>query len=57
LRQPLGIAVVGGLIVSQLLTLFITPVIYIYFEQFRHWVGARRRAHAPPPVPADAAAD
>ncbi len=43
MRQPLGISVVGGLIVSQVLTLFTTPVIYLTFEQIRQWV--HRRAH------------
>jgi multidrug efflux pump subunit AcrB len=38
LRRPLGIAIVGGLIVSQLLTLFTTPVVYLYFEKLRQWI-------------------
>jgi multidrug efflux pump len=37
LRRPLGIAIVGGLIVSQMLTLFTTPVIYLYLDRFRLW--------------------
>jgi multidrug efflux pump len=41
LRRPLGISIVGGLIVSQLLTLYTTPVVYLYFDRFRLW--ARRR--------------
>ncbi len=43
LRQPLGIAVAGGLIVSQLLTLYTTPVIYLQLDKLRHW-GRRRWA-------------
>ena len=38
LRRPLGIAMVGGLIFSQALTLFTTPVIYLFFEHVRRWV-------------------
>jgi len=43
LRQPLGIAIVGGLILSQLLTLYTTPVIYLYVDRFnRFWVRSVR---------------
>ena len=35
LRQPLGITIIGGLIVSQMLTLFTTPVVYLYMDRFR----------------------
>jgi multidrug efflux pump len=43
LRRPLGIAIVGGLIVSQILTLYTTPVVYLTLDRFRHRVLARRR--------------
>jgi multidrug efflux pump len=45
LRRPLGIAIVGGLIVSQALTLFTTPVIYLYMDRIRLRVAHRRSAH------------
>jgi multidrug efflux pump len=41
MRQPLGIAIVGGLIVSQVLTLYTTPVIYLYMDRFRLWSSRR----------------
>jgi multidrug efflux pump len=41
LRRPLGISIVGGLLVSQLLTLFTTPVIYLYLDRFRLWTRRR----------------
>lgn len=37
LRRPLGIAIIGGLMVSQVLTLYTTPVIYLYFDRLQHW--------------------
>ncbi|MEO6876682.1 MAG: efflux RND transporter permease subunit, partial [Opitutaceae bacterium] len=45
-RRPLGLAVVGGLLVSQLLTLYITPVIFVYMDKFTTWLKRRRRAPA-----------
>ncbi|HEV8096702.1 MAG TPA: multidrug efflux RND transporter permease subunit [Burkholderiales bacterium] len=54
LRQPLGISIMGGLILSQLLTLYTTPVVYLYLDRFRLWclrMRARRPAAAAAPTP------
>ncbi len=60
MRRPLGIAIVGGLILSQLLTLYTTPVVYIYLDRLRLWLRGRRGrrpAHGVlpdiPPAPAE----
>jgi len=47
LRRPLGISIVGGLLVSQMLTLYTTPVIYLYLDRFRLWSQARWGKHDP----------
>jgi multidrug efflux pump len=56
LRQPLGIAIVGGLAVSQMLTLYTTPVVYLYLDRFGAWctrVWARIHPERPPAAPTE----
>jgi multidrug efflux pump len=56
LRRPLGITIVGGLILSQMLTLFTTPVVYIYMDRLQSWLQrsfGRARLHAPAPAHSD----
>ena len=47
LRKPLGIAIVGGLLFSQVLTLYTTPVIYLYLDRLQHWARSRPRRERP----------
>jgi multidrug efflux pump subunit AcrB len=60
LRRPLGITIVGGLMVSQLLTLYTTPVVYVYMDRMRLWFERRRhglRRSVPAESQAGAGAD
>jgi len=45
LRRPLGITIVGGLAISQMLTLYTTPVMYLYLDRFRLWMKGKRKEH------------
>ena len=47
LRRPLGISIVGGLIFSQMLTLYTTPVVYLYLDRFRVWLEKKRHGRRP----------
>jgi multidrug efflux pump subunit AcrB len=58
LRRPLGITIIGGLIVSQMLTLFTTPIVYIYMDRLQTWLrGARAHRTLPHSAPAPAHSD
>jgi hypothetical protein len=47
LRKPLGFSMVGGLLLSQVLTLYTTPVIYLYLDRLQHWLVPTRRGTLP----------
>jgi len=49
-RHPLGLVVVGGLLFSQLVTLYLTPVVFIYMAQLQNWLKHRKAVAAPAPV-------
>ena len=51
-RQPLGLVVVGGLLFSQLVTLYLTPVFYTYMAQLQAWLGSRNTVPALRPITA-----
>ena len=56
LRRPLGISIVGGLLISQVLTLYTTPVIYLYMGRLGAWLGRGRKGKPAEPMPAEAPA-
>ena len=56
LRRPLGISIVGGLLISQVLTLYTTPVVYLYMGRLGAFLGRGRKAKPAEPMPAEAPA-
>ncbi|HEY7288976.1 MAG TPA: multidrug efflux RND transporter permease subunit [Vicinamibacterales bacterium] len=54
LRRPLGITIIGGLLVSQVLTLYTTPVVYLYFDRLRHWWLGEQTDSGPRTAPSEA---
>jgi multidrug efflux pump len=56
LRRPLGISIVGGLLISQVLTLYTTPVVYLYMGRLGAWLGRGRKRKPAEPMPAEAPA-
>ena len=47
IRRPLGISIMGGLVISQLLTLYTTPVVYLYLDRFGEWASRQRARWMP----------
>jgi multidrug efflux pump len=54
LRRPLGVTIVGGLLISQVLTLYTTPIIYLYMERLGRWLSRGKVAHQAPAAEVEA---
>lgn len=52
-RQPMAVAIIGGLITSTALSLLVVPVVFVYIDRFETWMGSLRRKPAPAPAPAE----